>query len=67
MFYVKETAGLMEVTIPITSENVYTKCPLCGKEVQVDLEAFFADDNVDLFGSHVVCDDCYKKMKRKEK
>ena len=34
MFYVKEPINdAMEVTIEINYENVFCRCPVCGKEV----------------------------------
>ena len=57
MFYVKEQLNdAMEVSIEINDENVFCRCPHCGSEVQVDLAEVFADGDVDLFGTAVLCD-----------
>ena len=38
MFYVKEKlSDAVEVTVEITDENVFTRCPGCGDEVSIDL------------------------------
>lgn len=63
MFYVKEQLNdAMDVTIEINDENVYCRCPKCGGEVQVDLSDVFADDEIDLFGTTVLCSECTEKV-----
>ncbi len=63
MFYVKEQLnGAMEVSIGINDENVFCRCPHCGSEVQVDLVDVFADGEIDLFGTAVLCDSCSRKL-----
>lgn len=63
MFYVKEQLNdAMDVTIEINDENVYCRCPKCGCEVQVDLSDVFADDEIDLFGTTVLCSECTEKV-----
>ena len=62
MFYVKETIGeTIDVTIEINDENVFCRCPLCGYEVQVDLQEILRDG--DLLGTAVFCERCSKKMR----
>ncbi len=59
MFYVKEKLNdAVEVSIEINDENVFCRCPKCGEEVQVNLEDVFADGEVDLFGTSVLCEEC---------
>lgn len=49
MFYAKEKLGeSAELAVELTEENVYCKCPVCGREVPVDLAAVFADGEGDL-------------------
>ena len=63
MFYVKEQLNdAMEVSIEINDENVFCRCPHCGSEVQVDFADVFADGDVDLFGTAVLCDNCSRKL-----
>lgn len=62
MFYVKEQLNdAMEVSVEINDENVYCRCPKCGCEVQVDLAEVFADGDIDLFGTAVLCSSCTEK------
>lgn len=63
MFYVKEQLNdAMEVSIEINDENVFCRCPRCGTEMQVDLAEVFADEEIDLFGTAVMCDSCSRKI-----
>ena len=63
MFYVKEQLNdAMEVSIEINDENVFCRCPRCGTEIQVDLAEVFADEEIDLFDTAVMCKNCSKKL-----
>lgn len=63
MFYVKEPINdAMEVTIEISDENVFCRCPVCGREVLVDLEEVLGDGNGGLFGTAVLCEDCSREL-----
>ncbi len=63
MFYVKEKLNdSVEVNIDITDENVYCLCPGCGCEVPVDLVEVLQDEESDLYGTAVFCDDCGKNI-----
>ncbi len=65
MFYVKERInGGAEISIDITDENVFCRCPRCGSEVAVDLENVLSSEG-DLYGTSVFCDKCAEKMMRK--
>lgn len=56
MFYVKETIGdTTEINIEINDENVFCRCPVCGREV-------LGDGKGDLFGTSVMCEDCSRKV-----
>lgn len=61
MFYVKQNFGCAEVTTEITDENVFTRCPKCGKEIAVDLVELFSDGEGDLFSTTCLCRECSKK------
>jgi len=65
MFYVKERiSDAAEVSVEINEENVFTRCPRCGKEVSVDLaELFHGDEDSDLYGTAVFCDECSKVIR----
>ena len=62
MFYVKQSFGYAEVITEINDENVYCHCPECGVELQVDLAEIFKGDDIDLFGTSVLCAKCSKKQ-----
>lgn len=63
MFYVKETMGdAAEVKIEINDENVFCRCPHCGSEVQVNLQDILKDEDSDLFGTVVLCENCTRRM-----
>lgn len=66
MFYVKEAINdSMEVAIKINDENVFGHCPVCGKEIPVDLESVLKEGDGDLFGTAVLCDECAKEWMKK--
>ena len=63
MFYVKETMGdAAEVKIEINDENVFCRCPHCGSEVQVNMQDILNDEDSDLFGTAVLCENCTRRM-----
>ena len=63
MFYVKEQLGdTVEVSIEINDENVFCRCPVCGREILVDLEEVLGDGKGDLFGTAVLCEDCSREL-----
>ncbi|WP_206460394.1 hypothetical protein [Anaerovorax sp. IOR16] len=45
-----------EIVISITDENVFTKCPVCGKEIQADLQELFENEG-ELFGTTFYCEE----------
>ena len=64
MFYIKDKLyGAIEVTTEIGPDNVYCRCPYCGKEVQVNLSLLMYDSQGDLLSRSVVCDDCKNHAK----
>ena len=64
MFYVKEKIGdVLEVTVEINDENVFCRCPRCGADVSVDLNDFFGDEDFDLFGTALYCEECSRKVR----
>lgn len=63
MFYVKEKIGEnAEIRIDITDENVFCRCPKCGGETRVFLDEVLRDEDSDLYGTAVFCDECSRKM-----
>ena len=62
MFYTKsKLPGGGRVKTEITDRNVYTKCPICGRELPVDLAEIFLDGEGDLFSTNVLCSRCAQK------
>ena len=61
MFYIKtkQHSGKM-VSTEITDENVFTRCPGCGREMPVDLAEIFTDGEGDLFRTKIFCAACTK-------
>jgi hypothetical protein len=66
MFYIKtkKPNGKMLKT-EITDENVFTQCPECGVEMNVDLAELFSDGEGDLYSSSVICSVCTMKRRKK--
>ena len=54
MFYLKHKGERLE----IRDDNVYTICPRCGKEHQVDLHDILSSEHVALYGTAVYCKKC---------
>ena len=67
MFYVKsEIAEGVTLKTNITSDNVFTICPDCGEEIQVDLSCDFGDllckTEGDLESTRICCMECSNKI-----
>lgn len=62
MFYTKaEIAEGVTIRTEITSENVFTICPDCGEEFQIDLaDVVDEDGELDLYGLSICCPSCSK-------
>lgn len=58
MFYLKDKRGQKRF---IEDSNVFTACPICGKEHAVDLVGVLQDGTSDLYGTAVYCSDCAEK------
>ena len=62
MFYIKtREPGARVVRTEITDENVYTRCPDCGRELPIDLAEVFSDGEGDLFSTSIICSACTQK------
>lgn len=63
MFYVKTKVNdETEIRTEITDENVFTICPVCGKEHAIDISEIF-EIGGDLYSSQVCCEKCSFKDK----
>ncbi len=68
MFYVKERIGRgATVSLDITDKNVFTRCPGCRKEVQVNLEEVFKVEDVNLLDTVVLCNECSERVQRRRR
>lgn len=65
MFYVKQqVSGNAEIRIDITDDNVFCRCPKCGRETRVYLDEVLRGEDSDLYGTAVFCDECSRAMKK---
>ena len=67
MFYTKTTIGNTTIKTEINDETVFTRCPHCGAEISVDLQAHFAAGDFDLCGTTIFCGDCAELARREGK
>lgn len=58
MFYLKHKGK----ELSIEYSNTYTRCPHCGKEMQISLEEAVSNGVLDLYGTAVYCAACSKKL-----
>lgn len=66
MFYLKtKLANSKVVKTDITDENVFTRCPDCGRELPVDLAEVFSNGEGNLFSTSIICSACTKKSAEK--
>lgn len=70
LFYVKvKHSGKRENNIPITCENVYTRCGECGAEFGVDLQDWtdnIAIDGIEMWGHTMFCKKCSKNRRNRK-
>lgn len=63
MFYVKtQLNNDAAIEVDIIPENVFCRCPRCNREVSVDLVELARDEEFDLEGCAVLCDDCGEEL-----
>lgn len=48
----------------IESDNVFTRCPRCGAEIQIDLADMVIDGQLDLYGTSTYCQRCSEKLRQ---
>lgn len=63
MFYMKHKGKRLE----IREDNVFTICPLCGREHAVDLQDILSYEHSDLYGTNVYCQQCSEQRERDRK
>lgn len=63
MFYVRTQLNKETfLKLGIHKNNVFTRCPRCGREIAVDLAEVFIDAEGDLDSTTVLCAKCCEKL-----
>lgn len=63
MLYVRGMSESRErVIVPIDGDNVFSYCPSCGKEVEVELSQFWNDEDFDYQETELYCERCSEKL-----
>jgi len=62
MYYMKHNGKKLF----IEDDNTFTKCPRCGKEMQIDLADAVIDGKLDLYGMSWYCEKCGEKVRSKQ-
>ena len=66
MIYVKAPLNdHAAIEIGIRSDNTFTRCPKCGREVPVDLTEFMEDEGFSVTESEIMCEKCSLDFVRK--
>ena len=60
MFYIKSRGR----KINLRNDNVFTHCPVCGREHAVDIVETFRGGFADLYGTSVYCPECAENLIR---
>lgn len=59
MYYVKSKINdEVEIKVDITDENVFTICPVCGVEHQIDIVDVIQSGEFDLFSTAIYGNQC---------
>ena len=59
MFYIKtQISDAAELNVEIQDDNVFTRCPACGREFAIDIAELLQDGESDLYGTAVYCAQC---------
>ncbi|MGE6379019.1 hypothetical protein [Peribacillus muralis] len=70
MFYVKTKINdQIEMKIELHDDEIFTKCPDCGVEQEVDNQTIISvlEDDGDFGSTSIYCEDCSALMKAKMK
>ena len=65
MFYIKTSiSNSIEIKVDLYEDEIYTQCPKCGKEIQLETEelANIIKDQA-LASTSVYCEQCSKEVK----
>ena len=64
MIYLKTQIGEgIEIKIDVYGDEFYTRCPQCGKEINVDSEALHTKDT-DFGSTQIFCNECSKDRQK---
>jgi DNA-directed RNA polymerase subunit RPC12/RpoP len=68
MYYVKEKINGVEIKIELNDETVYTRCIVCGKEMQIDIvEEIKSTPDFDLYGTgRICCQECSNRFEKRQ-
>ena len=67
MFYTKLTLqDNGELITYLTDDIIYGNCPVCGKEIPIDLAEVLSEEDSTLCNTDVYCEDCAKKWLKKK-
>lgn len=56
----------IEIKVPLYGDQIFSTCPVCGKETQVDEEMLHSilEDDGDLAATSVYCGSCSEEYQR---
>lgn len=64
MYYIK-TKLASGVTLDVELDGkVFTRCPTCGKEIELDLKELASDTDFDFYGTNTYCKTCSEAMRK---
>lgn len=67
-YYVKgHTEAGRPFTVTIEDDNIFTRCPVCGREHHADILELSRDGGFDLYGTAVFCRECSENHRSKRK
>lgn len=69
MFYIKtDINNSMEIKVDIYDDEIYTQCPKCGKEMQVEKEDLIQVlQDGDFASTSIYCEECSKIINKERK
>ncbi len=64
MYYIKtKLASGATLNVELNGE-VFTRCPTCGKEIELDLKELVSDPDFDFYVTNTYCEACSEAMKK---
>ena len=62
MYYIKSKQGDFTICTEIKSNTIYTVCPKCQREFDLDISELITEDGIDLVSTSAYCDECSKEI-----